>query len=50
MVFAYVSGTVLCLVGRVRDRFKPSATINLEPELEYVHVFDAQSGRSLIVR
>jgi multiple sugar transport system ATP-binding protein len=50
LVFASVSGSALCVAGRERYSFQPGATINLEPELEYVHVFDEQSGRSLIVR
>jgi multiple sugar transport system ATP-binding protein len=50
LVFASVSGNALCVAGRERYSFQPGATINLEPELEYVHVFDEQSGRSLIVR
>jgi multiple sugar transport system ATP-binding protein len=49
LVFASVSGSALCVAGRERYSFQPGATINLEPELEYVHVFDQQSGRSLIV-
>ena len=50
LVFASVSGSALCAAGRERYSFQPGTTINLEPELEYVHVFDQQSGRSLIVR
>jgi multiple sugar transport system ATP-binding protein len=50
LVFASLSGRALCVAGRERYSFRPGATINLEPELEYVHVFDEQSGRSLIVQ
>ena len=50
LVFAAVSGSAFCVAGRERYSFRPGATINLEPVLEYVHVFDEESGRSLTVR
>jgi multiple sugar transport system ATP-binding protein len=50
LVFASLSGRALCVAGRERYGFRPGATINLEPELEYVHVFDEESGRSLTVQ
>ena len=50
LVFASVSGSAFCVAGRERYSFRPGATINLEPVLEYVHVFDEESGRSLTVQ
>jgi multiple sugar transport system ATP-binding protein len=50
LVFASASGRAFCVAGRERYSFRPGATINLEPVLEYVHVFDEESGRSLTVQ
>jgi multiple sugar transport system ATP-binding protein len=50
LVFASVGGSAFCIAGRERYSFRPGETIALQPQLEFVHLFDEQSSRSLAVR
>jgi len=47
LVFASVADSAFCIAGRERYHFRPGARINLQPDLQFVHLFDEQSGRSL---
>ena len=47
LVFASVAENAFCIAGRARYDFRPGAKINLRPDLQFVHLFDEQSGRSL---
>ncbi len=46
-VYAELAGTQLCAVFGERHDFRPGETIQLQPRLEAIHLFDAQSGKKL---
>jgi multiple sugar transport system ATP-binding protein len=46
-VYAELAGTQLCAVFAERHVFRPGETIRLQPRLDAVHLFDAQSGKKL---
>jgi multiple sugar transport system ATP-binding protein len=46
-VFAKYDGTELTAVFRERHDFRSGETIHLSPDIERMHLFDAQSGKSL---
>ena len=46
-VYAELAGTQLCAVFGERHVFRPGETIRLQPRLDSVHLFDAESGKKL---
>jgi multiple sugar transport system ATP-binding protein len=46
-VFGEAADTQLCAVFTERHAFRPGETIRLVPRLEAVHLFDAETGRTL---
>ena len=47
-VFAKFNGTDLTAVFRERHDFKPGETIRLQPDHQRTHVFDVETGKSLV--
>jgi multiple sugar transport system ATP-binding protein len=46
-VYAELAGVQICAVFTERHDFRAGQTIRLQPRLEVVHLFDAESGRKL---
>jgi multiple sugar transport system ATP-binding protein len=46
-VYATVAGTQICAVFTERYDFRAGAEIELQPQLDVIHLFDAASGRKL---
>jgi multiple sugar transport system ATP-binding protein len=46
-VYATVAGTQVCAVFIERYDFRAGQAIELQPQLDVVHLFDAASGRKL---
>lgn len=47
-VFSKIAGMEITTMFRERHEFKPGETIRLKPVLGKIHLFDAESGKSLI--
>ena len=46
-VYATMAGTQVCAVFTERHEFRAGEAIQLQPQLDVIHLFDAQSGRKL---
>jgi multiple sugar transport system ATP-binding protein len=47
-IYADLGGQEICAISREREEFFPGETIALTPEPGRIHLFDADSGRSLM--
>jgi multiple sugar transport system ATP-binding protein len=48
-VFTKIAGVEVTSVFRERHAFKPGSTIRLQPDASRAHLFDAVSGKALMV-
>jgi multiple sugar transport system ATP-binding protein len=47
LVYAEIAGVMICATFAERHAFAPGSTIQLVPQLDAVHLFDAKSGQTI---